>query len=105
MLWVIPHICVVCTRHGDHSTGHSADGEPAVGFRHPGWRARLWSSANLRRIRFPFGLDLFLSVLFFSLRSTGCSSFVAGQKSLEFLDLLSSLKGTPLVEKKISVSP
>ena len=45
---------VVCTRYGDFSPGHSADGEPAVGFRHSSWRSRLWSAANLRRIRFPF---------------------------------------------------
>ena len=33
---------VVCTRYGDFSPGHSTDGEPAVGFRHLSWRARLW---------------------------------------------------------------
>ena len=40
--------CVVCTRYSYHRSGHTDGGEPAAGFSHLGWRARLWRAVSLR---------------------------------------------------------
>jgi len=45
---------VVRTRYTDFAPGYSVNSKPATGLRPPGRRARLWSAADMRPIRFSF---------------------------------------------------